>query len=276
VDSCDPTTGCYHTANTTPPVFTTQPTLGNIVLWPPNHGYADFTVSSTGATASSSCGIASVRFASCSSSQPENGNGVGDGNSTRDCVYEPGALHLRAERDGACSPVGRVYETTLVAVDVCGNAAVSNAVDIGVWHDRGHQPTAGTIVRATHGSNTKDTRTGTNGTYGTTCGLGISLANGTVHDPSDEDPEMEIFQDVSLSVNSLRLGKATGGNVVVTWTAPSHGSDVTINKYHVYRRSSANSLWILIAEPTSTTYSYLDAVLNDGGPWEYKVSAVIK
>jgi len=276
VDSCNPASGCFHTANTTAPVFTNQPTLGDTVLWPPNHGYADITVSGTGATASSSCGIASVRFASCSSSQPENGTGVGDGNSTRDCVYEPGALHLRAERDGACSPIGRVYETTLVATDVCGNTAVSNAVDVVVWHDRGHQPTAGTIVRATHGSNTKDTRAGTNGTYGTSCGSGATLANGTVHDPSDADPEMEISQDASISVSSLKLSKAAGGNVTLSWTAPSHDSSITIGKYHLYRRASASSLWILIAEPASTTNSYLDPVLNDGSAWQYKATAVIK
>jgi fibronectin type 3 domain-containing protein len=87
---------------------------------------------------------------------------------------------------------------------------------------------------------------------------------------------MEISQDVSISVNSLQLNKATGGNVTLTWTAPSHDSSVAINKYHVYRRASVTSLWILIAEPTPTTNSLLDPVLNDGGPWQYKVTAVVK
>jgi hypothetical protein len=131
-------------------------------------------------------------------------------------------------------------------------------------------------VHAAHGSNTKDTRTGTNGTYGTTCGLGSTFANGTVHDPSDADPEMEISQDASISVNSLQLNKATAGNVTLTWTVPSHDSSVTISKYHIYRRDSATSLWTLIAEPIPTTTSYLDPVLNDGGRWQYKVTAVIK
>jgi hypothetical protein len=148
IDSCDPATGCVHIANTAPPVFTNQPSLGACpILWPPNHGYVDVSVSDTGAAATSSCGIASIQFASCNSSQPENGNGTGDGNTMRDCVYEPGALHLRAERDGACSPIGRVYTTSLVAVDVCGNATTSNPMEVAVWHDRGNPPTSTHVVK---------------------------------------------------------------------------------------------------------------------------------
>jgi hypothetical protein len=112
IDSCDRATGCQHAANTAAPVFTIQPAFGDTPVWPPNHGYLDFEVFDTGAVAASSCGIASIQFASCSSSQPENGHGTGDGNTMRDCVYEPGALHLRVERDGACSPIGRVYAAT--------------------------------------------------------------------------------------------------------------------------------------------------------------------
>src|SRR5262249_905386 len=140
------------------------------VLWPPTHGYKDFSVSDTGATAASACGIAAIQFGSCVSSQPENATGTGDGNSTRDCLYEAGALHLRAERDGSCSPVGRVYEATLVAIDVCGNAAISNPLDVGVWHDREHAPSGGVVYSSSGG--TSDTRNGMNGTYGAGCGVG--------------------------------------------------------------------------------------------------------
>ena len=146
IDHCNPSTGCYYTANTTPPVIVNQPTLGCAVLWPPQHGYVDFGVASTGVTATSQCGIASLAFASCASSQPENAHGTGDGNSTEDCVYTPSTLSLRAERDGACSPVGRVYTSSVVATDVCGNSTTSNGFDVGVWHDRGHPRTARTTA----------------------------------------------------------------------------------------------------------------------------------
>ena len=276
IDSCNPATGCVYTANTAPPVFTNQPSLGNTVLWPPQHGYADFTLASTGVSAASACGIASVQFASCSSSQPENGTGVGDGNTTRDCVYEPGALHLRAERDGACSPVGRVYSMQMVATDVCGNTTTSNSFDVAVWHDRGHQPTVGTIVSANPNSNTPDTRDGANGTYGASCGLGSSSANGTVRDDSDADPEMEITQNASISVGDLRIEKASGGNLKLTWTEPAHQAGINVTRFHVYRLDPVTLDWTQIAEVSKQTTSYQDPVLNDGVSHQYKITAMIK
>jgi hypothetical protein len=263
-------------ANTAPPVFTSQPSFGNTILWPPQHGYADFTVAATGAVAASSCGIASVQFASCSSSQPENGTGTGDGNSVRDCVYEPGALHVRAERDGACSPIGRVYTTTVVAVDVCGNQTASNPFDIGVWHDRGHAPAAGTIVAATAGSDTIDTRNGTNGTYGTSCGTGSSSVNGTVQDHSDADPDMEVEQFAAIDVNSLALTKGASGNLTLNWTAPSYVAPINVTRYHIYRLDPATLFWTLVLEVPKQTTSYQDPILNDGHNWQYRVTAVIK
>ncbi len=275
VDSCNPSTGCVHTASTTPPVFTHQPSLGTTNLWPPQHGYADFNVSATGATATASCGTATIKFASCASSQSENATGTGDGNTTRDCVYEPGALHLRAERDGACSPVGRVYTMTLVAVDSCGNSATSNAFQVGVFHDRAHPPTTGTIVSATAGSNAPDTRNGTNGTYGTGCGAGSPIVNGSIHDHSDADPEMEIAQHASIDVNNLRLDKASG-KVRLTWTEPPHQATINVTRYHVYRLDPETLFWTQIAEVTKQTVSYIDPGLQDGENWQYKVAAVIK
>ena len=274
IDSCDPATGCVHTANTAPPVFTSQPSLGTCpVLWPPNHKVANFTVAGTGAAATSACGIASIQFASCTSSQPENGTGVGDGNSVRDCVYEPGTLHLRAERDGACSPVGRVYTTQLVATDVCGNTTTSNPLEVAVWHDRGHQPT-GTIYSGSGTQN--DVPAGTGGTYGPGCGPGSACANGTVADSSDEDPEMEISQTASISVSDLRIEKASGGNVKLVWTDPSHVAGINVTRFHVYRLDPVTLDWTQIAEVTKQTLSYLDPVLNDGVNHQYKVTAMIK
>jgi hypothetical protein len=276
IDSCNPAAGCVHTANTAPPAFTNQPSLGACpIFWPPNHGYVDVSVFDTGAAATSSCGIASIQFASCNSSQPENGNGTGDGNTMRDCVYEPGALHVRAERDGACSPIGRVYTTSLVAVDVCGNATTSNPMEVAVWHDRGNPPTSTNVVQA-NGSNSNDTAIGTNGTYGSGCGNGSTCANGSGHDHSDADPEMEITQQASISVDDLHLDKATDGSILLTWTEPANQAAVNVTRFHVYRLDPASLFWTQITEVTKQTTSYLDPSLNDGNNRHYKVTAVIK
>jgi hypothetical protein len=276
-DLCDHDTGCYHTANTTPPVIVNQPTLGCALLWPPQHGYVDFTVANTGATATSQCGIASITFASCTSSQQENAHGTGDGNSDRDCVYSPDVLSVRAERDGACSPIGRSYSSTVVATDVCGNvSAPSNSFDIGVFHDRGHAP-ASPYYSANPGSNQNDQRPlAVNGTYGTGCGSGTCGATGAGHDNSDADPEMEIFQNASISVGNLRLEKSSGGNAQLTWTEPTHQSGVIVTRFHVYRLDPVTLFWTQIAEVTKQTTSYLDPVLDDGLGHQYKVTAVIK
>jgi len=277
VDACSPATGCTHTANTMAPVFVQQPSLGSCaMLWPPQHGYADFTVADTGATATSACGIASIKFVSCNSSQPENSTGVGDGNSTRDCVYETGAIHLRAERDGACSPVGRVYTMQMVAVDVCGNTTTSSSFDVGVWHDRGRGPTGGTVYHSNGGTN--DTRDGANGTYGPGCGPGNPACGevGQSHDHSDADPEMEISQTASISVDNLALQKTSGGNVKLTWTEPVHQAQINLTRFHIYRLDPATLFWTLIAEVTKQTTSYQDPILNDGNDWQYKVTAMIK
>ena len=275
-DLCDTVTGCYHTPNTTPPVFTTQPSLGACaILWPPQHGYVDFSLATTGVAASSQCGIASIGFGSCTSSQEENAHGTGDGNSIRDCVYTPATLSLRAERNGACSPLGRVYTSSVSATDVCGNTAVSNSFDVGVWHDRGHGPRLA-YFSANPGSNQNDTRTGTNGAYGTGCGPGINPSCdevGQTHDSSDADPEMEISQEASISVGNLKISKS-GANALLTWTTPGPPGQVT--RFHVYRLDTTTLFWTQIAEVSKQTQSYLDPVLNDGLSHDYKVAAVIK
>ena len=275
IDSCNPATGCVHTPNTAAPVFTHQPSLGACpTLWPPNHRYADFTVPETGATATSICGIASIRFASCSSSQPENTTGTGDGNTTRDCVYSDDTVSMRAERDGACSPTGRVYETTLVALDVCGNVMTSNPIDVGVYHDRGNSPSGGRVYSGS--GNSQDVKNGTNGTYGAGCGGGNACTNGTSQDHSDADPEMEIVQAAAVSVDDLHINKVSGGNVLLTWSDPTALSATHVTKYHVYRLDPVTLFWTLIAEVPKHGTSYQDPSLSDGTDWQYKVTAVIK
>ena len=277
-DACDAVTGCFHTPNTIPPTFTTQPSLGACaILWPPQHGYVDFGLATTGVVATSQCGIASVGFGSCQSSQEENAHGTGDGNSIRDCVYTAATLSLRAERNGACSPLGRVYTSNVVATDVCGNSAVSNTFEVGVWHDRGHGPRL-PHFSANPGSNQNDTRVGNNGTYGTGCGPGINPACdeiGQTHDSSDADPDAEIGQGASISVDDLRVSKS-GANALLTWSEPANQPGHPVTRFHVYRLDPVTLFWTQIAEVSKQTTSYLDAVLNDGAAHQYKIAAVIK
>jgi hypothetical protein len=277
LDACDPVTGCTHVAVTTAPVFVQQPSLGVCAtLWPPAHGYADFTVADTGAAATSTCGTASVAFSSCASSQSENSTGAGDGNTMRDCVFEPEAVHLRAERDGSCSPIGRVYTMRLLATDVCGNSALSDPFAVGVWHDRGHAPVTGTVYTGHGGSGA--TRTGTNGSYNSGCGSGGAACGqeGQAHDASDADPDMEIFQNVSIAVDDLRIEKGPGGSLRLTWSEPAHSLPVHVTRFHVYRLDPAKLEWKLVGELERQTTSYQDPVLGDGKDWRYAVTAMIK
>ena len=274
IDSCDPATGCTHAPNPAAPVFTTQPSLGACpVLWPPEHGYADFTVAQTGAAAQSACGVVSIAWASCASSQVENAFGTGDGNSTRDCVFTSDTLSTRAERDGACSPIGRTYTARLIAVDACGHTTLSDPVEIDVWHDRGHAPGSPNVFHAADGSTTNDTRNGTNGSYpaGGACGTGGACANGTGADASDADPEAEIRQQAAVSVDTLRVDKTPAG-LRLSWTAPT--SLVPITRYHVWRLDPLTLFWTNVAETDATALSYAGPV--DGSSWQYKVTAVVK
>jgi hypothetical protein len=239
----------------------------------------DFDLSTTGVVATSQCGIASIGFASCHSSQEENAHGTGDGNSTWDCAYSADTLSVRAARNGACSPLGRVYTSSVSATDVCGNTAVSNTFDIGVWHDRGHGPNL-PHLSANPGSNQNDTRQGVagfvDGTYGTGCGSGINPScdeAGQQHDSSDADPEMEISQIASISVDNLKISKS-GANALLTWTTPGAPGQVT--RFHVYRLDPITLFWTQIAEVSKQTTSYLDPVLSDGLGHQYKIAAVIK
>lgn len=279
IDSCNPSTGCVYSANPTAPSFTTQPSLGACpVLWPPEHGYVDFVVAQTGAAATSQCPIASIQFASCTSSQGENAVGTGDGNSVRDCVYSGSTLSLRAERNGACSPLGRVYSTRLVATDVCGHTGTSDVLEVSVWNDRGHPPASTNVFHAAPGSNQNDTRLGVNGAYAAdpdACGTGSTCANGTVADHSDADPEMEISQQAASSVNDLRVNKVNG-SLQLSWTMPATYASINVTRFHIYRLDPVTFLWTYVAELTRQQLTYTDPTMNDGRNWQYKVTAIIK
>jgi uncharacterized repeat protein (TIGR01451 family) len=283
IDECNPASGCFYTANTTAPVIDVQPSLAPegqscAILWPPQHGYVDFGVAATGTHATSACGVASYQFASCSSSQAENAVGVGDGNSWRDCVYTSSTLSLRAERDGACSPIGRVYTSSVTATDVCGNTSAPAALTVSVWHDRGHEPD-GEYYSANPGSNQNDQRPlaiNNPGGYGTGCGTGTPCATGTGNDSSDFDPEMEIFQGASISVGDLRVAKAGAGNVGLSWTEPAHEAGINVTRFHIYRLDPVTLFWTLLGEVTKQTTTWQDPTLADGLEHQYKVSALIK
>jgi hypothetical protein len=279
IDACDESTGCVHAANPTTPSFTTQPSLGACpVLWPPEHGYTDFEVAQTGAAATSQCQIISIQFASCSSSQGENAVNTGDGNSVRDCVYSGSTLSLRAERNGACSPLGRVYTTRLVATDVCGHTAMSDTLEVSVWHGRAQPPVSANIFHGIPGSDQDDTRPGVNGTYAAdpdACGSGSSCANGTVADHSDADPEMEIAQGAATSVNDLKLSKVHG-ILQLSWTTPDLLAPINVTRFHIYRRDPVTFSWTYVAELPKQQLTHTDPIMNDGRNWQYKVSAIIK
>ena len=94
---------------------------------------------------------------------------------------------MRAEREGACWPLGRTYGTTVIVTNSCGNSVTSGPLSTCVWHDRSDPPPPGsTIYSANPGSNQNDTRAGLNGTYGAGCGQGCGATCGS-HSASDID-----------------------------------------------------------------------------------------
>lgn len=106
-------------------------------LWPPNHRYVCFTDLTALAPQLAEAG--DVRVLACTSSQPDDETGVGDGRSADDCVVLPDATGfcLRSERQGV-DRAGRSYLITVGAVDGCGGA-VEGFIRLGVPHDmRGH------------------------------------------------------------------------------------------------------------------------------------------
>jgi hypothetical protein len=94
-------------------------------LWPVNHKYVPFDLS-TFVTGTDNCGgMVSAVFERCNSTEPE--NGLGDGNTFQDCVFVPGShtIYVRAERRGV-SPLGRYYTVGVSLVDGCGNSQAAS------------------------------------------------------------------------------------------------------------------------------------------------------
>ncbi|MHC5005609.1 MAG: FG-GAP repeat protein, partial [Planctomycetota bacterium] len=111
--------------DTTAPEISVE--VGPAMLWPPNHQMVGVTAT---VTATDECGPPSVVLESVSSSEPDNAQGSGDGNTVDDIQgAEPGTadfeLLLRAERAG--SGDGRIYTIVYTATDASGNDASDGA-----------------------------------------------------------------------------------------------------------------------------------------------------
>ncbi|HEX4825929.1 MAG TPA: choice-of-anchor tandem repeat GloVer-containing protein [Candidatus Polarisedimenticolaceae bacterium] len=271
IDGCDPASGCTHAPYTVPPAIVVQPDLDGgggscPALWPPNHRYVDFGVADTGIEATSACGGVTYAFESCDSSQAEDQPGGADGITLRDCVYENEALHLRAERDGTCSPKGRRYTMTMIATDACGNSVTSSPFTVCVWHDKRNGPdgSGGNVYAPTPG--TGDTRPGTNGTYGAACGLGCGLVcgeEGQVHDSSDDDRP------------SLTLTPLASGGVRLDWALPAPGDPYPPNaSYEIWRRVRGETRFEKLAELPHSVNTYTDLGVIDGIDYEWSVNAL--
>jgi len=120
--------------DTTPPTISVE--LSDNTLWPPNHKMVDISVD---VTAEDDSGDVTVVLTSITSSEDDNGKGVGDGNTNDDIQgAEFGTLdtefQLRAERAGKGS--GRVYTITYTASDAAGNTAEA-VVEVAVAKSKG-------------------------------------------------------------------------------------------------------------------------------------------
>jgi hypothetical protein len=120
--------------DTAPPEISLS--LAPALLWPPNHRMVDIEALVRG---SDICSIPAVVLGSVASNEPENGEGIGDGNTFNDVQgIDPGTadfqFQLRAERKG--SGEGRIYSAIYMATDGSGNVATATSV-VFVPHDMG-------------------------------------------------------------------------------------------------------------------------------------------
>jgi hypothetical protein len=109
-------------------------------LWPPSHRYHCFDADDFAPWVKDSCSPApsAWRFVDCASDQPDDAPGVGDGQTTHDCVLAPDGqgFCVRAERDGT-RPEGRRYAVTIVADADCGAASAPTSLGfVHVPHDQ--------------------------------------------------------------------------------------------------------------------------------------------
>jgi Immunoglobulin I-set domain len=138
-NSCGTATTTAATLTTcSPPVIT----VGNsqLSMWPPNHKYETFNISSFNITATSNCNgniTSSVVITSVTSDELDENPSGGDGNTTNDIVIAADckSVQLRAERDGNLD--GRVYTIAFKVTDSFGNTTTATARVI-VPHDQGN------------------------------------------------------------------------------------------------------------------------------------------
>ncbi len=128
----DPVIVGLDVCDATPPVFDGLSVTPE-VLWPANHKYVD--VSATVAVSDNFDPDPTVTLVSVVSNEPDNADGVGDGNTTDDIVVvDDESFRLRAERAGTGS--GRLYTITYRVTDACGNAAEAS-VTVSVPRNQG-------------------------------------------------------------------------------------------------------------------------------------------
>lgn len=109
-------------------------------LWPPEHKYVAYELgTNVFADAVDACDptAPSIRVVGAQSSDPD--NGLGDGDTANDIVFDSNRFCLRAERSGLNSQ-GRTYTVTLRSVDSHGNFSSRKLmISVGVAHDQsGH------------------------------------------------------------------------------------------------------------------------------------------
>jgi hypothetical protein len=117
--------------DTTPPSFVSV-AANPSCLWPPNHKYVVFELGSgISVVANDVCDPAPhISIVDVRSDEPD--NGLGDGDSGNDVVFDENRVCLRSERSGTGH--GRTYTVTLAARDAQGNVA-STSLAIIVPHD---------------------------------------------------------------------------------------------------------------------------------------------
>jgi hypothetical protein len=121
----------------TEPPDVTALSISPACLWPPDHRYIRFQLGRDLVVATAdACDLAppTVRIVGAVSSEPD--NGLGDGDTARDIVFDDTTVCLRAERSGAM-PAARVYTVTLAISDHDGNQTM-RTVTVEVPHNHGH------------------------------------------------------------------------------------------------------------------------------------------
>ncbi len=132
----DTDTVTHTVRDTSPPVIslTTDPEE----LWPPNHRLIRVT---SAATASDNCGVPTITLHSIDSDEPDNGTGIGDGNTTediQDADYGTADFEVRLRAERAGTGDGRTYTVRYAATDPFGNVGIAESLVV-VPHSKGNK-----------------------------------------------------------------------------------------------------------------------------------------